>query len=207
MSGWRPALAHRPEMCSLNMGSLNFALHPLAKRHSEWKFDWERPYLEASEGFIFRNTFADIRAVAETMGPEGVRFEHECYDVGHLYNLAHCMDAGLFEPPVFVQFVMGVLGGIAAGTDNLVFMLRTADRLFGGGYLWSVIGAGAAQMPMVAAAVSMGGNVRVGLEDSLTIARGRLASSNAEQVAKARRIVEELGHELAPPTRRASAWA
>ena len=194
-----PALAHRPEMCSLNMGSLNFALHPLAKRHSEWKFDWERPYLEASEGFIFRNTFADIRAVAETMGPEGVRFEHECYDVGHLYNLAHCMDAGLFEPPVFVQFVMGVLGGIAAETDNLVFMLRTADRLFGGGYLWSVIGAGAAQMPMVAAAVSMGGNVRVGLEDSLTIARGRLASSNAEQVAKARRIVEELGHELATP--------
>jgi uncharacterized protein (DUF849 family) len=194
-----PAARFRPEMCSLNMGSLNFAFHPLADRYEDWQHDWEKPYLAASEGAIFRNTFADIRAVAETLGPQGVRFEHECYDVGHLYNLRFCMDRGMFRAPVFVQFVMGVLGGIAAEVENLVFLKRTADKLFGDGYRWSVIGAGAAQMPMALTAAQMGGHVRVGLEDSLFIGRGRLAASNAEQVAKVRRLIEEMGGEIATP--------
>lgn len=194
-----PALRFRPEMCSLNMGSLNFAFHPLAGRYSDWKEDWEQGYIAGSEGAIFRNTFADIRAVAEAMAPHGTRFEHECYDVGHLYNLKFCVDQGLFRAPLFIQFVMGILGGIAAEIDNLVFMKRTADRLFGDGYQWSVIGAGAAQMPMALTAGQMGGHVRVGLEDSLFIARGRLAASNAEQVARARRLLEEIGCEIATP--------
>ncbi|MFN3938105.1 MAG: 3-keto-5-aminohexanoate cleavage protein, partial [Gemmobacter sp.] len=156
-----PAARFRPEMCSLNMGSLNFSFHTLAGRYSDWKEEWERDYIAGSEGAIFRNTFADIRAVAETMGPLGTRFEHECYDVGHLYNLKFCVDQGLFRPPLFIQFVMGILGGIAAEIDNLVFLKRTADRLFGAGYQWSVIGAGAAQMPMALVAAQMGGHVRV----------------------------------------------
>lgn len=188
-----------PEMCSLNMGSMNFAFHGLAGRYETWKHDWEKPYIEGSEANIFRNTLADIREAAETLGPLGIKFEHECYDVGHLYNLRHCMDAGLFKAPVFLQFVFGVLGGIGADVDNLVFMKRTADRLFGDAYRWSVLGAGGAQMGLAATAAQMGGNVRVGLEDSLFIARGELATSNAQQVTKVRRIIEDLGHDVATP--------
>jgi uncharacterized protein (DUF849 family) len=195
----KPAMTFSPEMCSLNMGSMNFAFHPLAKRYDTWKFDWEKDYVEGSEGNIFRNTFADIREAAETLAPHDIKFEHECYDVGHLYNLRFCMDQGLFKAPVFLQFVLGILGGIGADIDNLVFMKRTADRLFGDDYRWSVLAAGAAQMPLATTASQMGGNVRVGLEDSLFISRGKLAESNAQQVAKIRRIVEDLGSEVASP--------
>ena len=194
-----PARRFSPEMCSLNMGSMNFSFHPLAKRYDTWQFDWEKEYVENSDTYIFRNTFRDIRTVAETLGPLGIKFEHECYDVGHLYNLKFCMDSGLFRPPVFIQFIFGILGGIGPDVDNLIFMKRTADRLFGSDYCWSVLGAGAAQMPLAATASQMGGNVRVGLEDSLLISRGQLADSNAQQVAKIRRIVEELGSEVAEP--------
>ncbi|MEL6564964.1 MAG: 3-keto-5-aminohexanoate cleavage protein [Pseudomonadota bacterium] len=188
-----------PEMCSLNMGSLNFAFHPLAGRYDSFKHDWEKDYIEGSEANIFRNTFADIRQAAETLGPLGIKFEHECYDVGHLYNLKFCMDAGMFKAPVFLQFVFGILGGIGADVDNLIFMKRTADRLFGDDYRWSVLGAGNAQMPLATTASQMGGNVRVGMEDSLFIRRGELATSNAQQVAKIKRIVEDLGSQVATP--------
>lgn len=194
-----PSLRFSPEMCSLNMGSMNFSFHPLAGRYEEWKFDWEKAYVEDSESYIFRNTFRDIRKVAESLAPHQVKFEHECYDVGHLYNLKFCVDSGLFKPPIFVQFIFGILGGIGPDVDNLIFMKRTADRLFGTGYRWSVLGAGAAQMPLATTASQMGGNVRVGLEDSLYISRGRLAESNSQQVAKIRRIVEDLGSEVATP--------
>ena len=188
-----------PEMCSLNMGSLNFAFHRLAERYDSFKHDWEKDYIEGSEANIFRNTFADIRQAAETLGPLGIKFEHECYDVGHLYNLKFCMDAGMFKAPVFLQFVFGILGGIGADVDNLIFMKRTADRLFGNDYRWSVLGAGNAQMPLATTASQMGGNVRVGMEDSLFIRRGELAASNAQQVAKIKRIVEDLGSQVATP--------
>jgi len=194
-----PALRFSPEMCSLNMGSMNFAFHPLAGRYETWKFDWEKEYVENSEGYIFRNTFADIRKVAGTLAPHDIKFEHECYDVGHLYNLKFCMDTGLFRAPVFLQFIFGILGGIGPEVDNLIFMKRTADRLFGDDYRWSVLGAGGAQMALATTASQMGGNVRVGLEDSLFISRGKLAVSNAQQVSKIRRIVEDLGCEVASP--------
>ncbi|MEM9630426.1 MAG: 3-keto-5-aminohexanoate cleavage protein [Pseudomonadota bacterium] len=195
-----PAKWASPEMCSLNMGSMNFSFHPIADRIKDFKYDWEEDYIRNSEGYIFRNTFADIRYVASELGGiHGVKFEHECYDVGHLYNLKFCMDAGLFKPPVFIQFIFGILGGIGPDIDNLVFMKRTADRLFGDDYQWSVLGAGGAQMPFATTASQMGGNVRVGLEDSLMISRGQLARSNAEQVTKIRRIVEDLGCEVATP--------
>ncbi|MCL4189719.1 MAG: 3-keto-5-aminohexanoate cleavage protein [Rhodobacteraceae bacterium] len=194
-----PALRFSPEMCSLNMGSINFSFHPLALRHDRWTFDWERDYVANSEGYIFRNTFRDIRAAATALAPHDIRFEHECYDVGHLYNLRFCMDQGLFRAPVFIQFVLGILGGIGADLDNLAFMKRTADKLFGHDYRWSVLAAGGAQMGLAAAAAQMGGHVRVGLEDSLHIGRGRLAASNAEQVARIRRILEDLGHNVAGP--------
>jgi uncharacterized protein (DUF849 family) len=193
------AVQFSPEMCSLNMGSMNFAFHGLAGRYDTWKHDWEKDYILGSEANIFRNTFADIRQAAETLGPLGIKFEHECYDVGHLYSLKHCMDAGLFKAPVFLQFVFGVLGGIGPDIDNLIFMKRTADRLFGDDYRWSVLGAGGAQMPLATTASQMGGNVRVGLEDSLFINRGELATSNAQQVTKIRRIIEDLGNEVATP--------
>ncbi|MTH99103.1 3-keto-5-aminohexanoate cleavage protein [Roseibium sp. RKSG952] len=193
-----PAKWASPEMCSLNMGSMNFSFHPIADKIKEFQYDWEEDYIRNSEGYIFRNTFADIRFVAKELGTgHNVKFEHECYDVGHLYNLKFCMDAGLFKAPVFIQFIFGILGGIGPDIDNLIFMKRTADRLFGDDYRWSVLGAGAAQMPFATTASQMGGNVRVGLEDSLMIARGQLAKSNAEQVTKIRRIVEDLGCEIA----------
>ncbi|NND16957.1 MAG: 3-keto-5-aminohexanoate cleavage protein, partial [Silicimonas sp.] len=188
-----------PEMCSLNMGSMNFAFHPLAARYESFRYDWEKAYIEGSEANIFRNTFADIKEAAKRLAPHDIKFEHEIYDVGHLYNLKFCMDTGLFKAPVFLQFVMGILGGIGADIENLVFMKKTADKLFGDSYRWSVLGAGAAQMPLATAASQMGGNVRVGLEDSLFIKRGELATSNAQQVEKIRRIVEDLGAEIATP--------
>jgi uncharacterized protein (DUF849 family) len=195
-----PAKEASPEMCSLNMGSMNFSMHPLADRYKDWKFDWEEAYLRNSDSYIFRNTFRDIAFVAKELGEgHGVKFEHECYDVGHLYNLKFCMDTGLFQPPVFIQFIFGILGGIGPDLDNLIFMKRTADRLFGDNYRWSVLGAGAAQMNLATTAAMMGGNVRVGLEDSLFISRGRLAASNAAQVTKIRGILEDLGHEIATP--------
>lgn len=189
-----------PEMCSLNMGSMNFALYPMAARYKEWKYEWERDYLIQSDDNIFRNTFRDIEKIYKLLGEgHGTKFEHECYDVGHLYNLAHCIDRGLFKPPVFLQLIFGILGGIGPDLDNLMFMKRTADRLFGDQYLWSVLAAGRHQMPFATQAAMMGGNVRVGLEDSLSISRGTPAKSNAEQVAKIRRIIEELGYDVASP--------
>jgi uncharacterized protein (DUF849 family) len=194
-----PALRFSPEMCSMNMGSMNFSFHPLVNRYPEFKFDWERDYIANSDTYIFRNTFADIRNAATQLAPHGIKFEHECYDVGHLYNLKFCMDIGLFKAPIFIQFVIGILGGIGADVENLVFMKRTADKLFGDNYRWSVLGAGGAQMSLAATASQMGGNVRVGLEDSLFISRGKLAESNAQQVQKIRRIVEDLGCQVATP--------
>ena len=189
-----------PEMCSLNMGSMNFALYPMAARYKTWKHDWEKSYLLNSDDNVFRNTFRDIERIYKTLGEgHGTKFEHECYDVGHLYNLAHCLDRGLFAPPVFLQLIFGILGGIGADTDNLVFMKKTADKLFGSAYRWSVLGAGRSQMPFATQATMMGGNVRVGLEDSVYIGRGKLADSNAQQVSKIRRIVEELGYDVATP--------
>jgi uncharacterized protein (DUF849 family) len=189
-----------PEMCSLNMGSMNFALYPMAARYKTWKHDWEEQYLLQSDQNIFRNTFRDIERIAKLLGDEhGVKFEHECYDTGHLYNLAHCVDRGLFKPPIFLQLIYGILGGIGPEFDNLLFMKRTADRLFGDQYEWSVLAGGRHQIPFATMATMIGGNVRVGLEDSLYIGRGKLATSNAEQVAKIRRIIEELGYEAATP--------
>ncbi len=195
----KPAKTFSAEMCSMNMGSMNFSFHPLAKRYDSWKFDWEKDYVEGSDGNIFRNTFRDIAEAATTLAPEDIKFEHECYDVGHLYNLKFCMDTGLFKAPIFIQFVMGILGGIGADIDNLVFMKKTADKLFGDQYRWSVLAAGAAQIPLAVTASQMGGHVRVGLEDSLFIQRGELASSNAQQVEKIRRLIEDLGNEIATP--------
>ena len=190
----------RPEMCSLNMGSMNFGLFPLADRYQSWKYDWEEPYLRATEDFVFKNTFRDISRIIATLGQEhGCRFEHECYDVGHLYNLAHFVDRKVVTPPFFIQMVFGVLGGIGPDIANLMFMKQTADRLFGSDYLWSVLAAGRFQMPFATQSVLLGGSVRVGLEDSLYIGRGKLAASNAEQVVKVRRIIEESGHEIATP--------
>lgn len=194
-----PALTFSPEMCSMNMGSMNFSFHPLAGRYESWKFDWEKDYVAQSDGYIFRNTFADIEMAAGQLAPHAIKFEHECYDVGHLYNLRFCMDIGLFKAPIFLQFVLGILGGIGADIDNLVFMKKTADKLFGKDYRWSVLAAGGAQMPLGTTATQMGGNVRVGLEDSLFISRGELAKSNAQQVAKIRRLIEDLGCEVASP--------
>jgi len=194
------AAKFQPELCSLNMGSLNFAFFPAAKRISEWKFAWEKDYVINSDDYIFRNTFRDIAYILETMSDAGTRFEHECYDVGHLYNLAHFLDRGLIRPGFFVQMIFGILGGIGPDLDNLVFMKQTADRLFGRDtFQWSVLAAGRHQMPFLTQAALMGGHVRVGLEDSLFIERGKLAVSNAEQVEKIVRILREMGHEPASP--------
>jgi 3,5-dioxohexanoate:acetyl-CoA acetone transferase len=189
-----------PEMCSLNMGSMNFALYPAAERITEWKHDWEKPFLENSDELIFRNTPRDIAHVLTEMGERrGARFEFECYDVGHLYMLRHFADRGMIKAPFFIQFVFGVLGGIGADPDNLIHMKRIADKLFGDDYRFSVLAAGRQQMPMATIAAAMGGHVRVGLEDSLMIDRGVLAKSNAEQVARIRGIVEGLGRTVASP--------
>ena len=193
------ALRFQPEMCSLNMGSMNFSFHAMGGKIKDWKFPWEKQYILDSEKFIFRNTFTDIRRNYELMADFGTRYEHECYDIGHLYNLAYFLDAGLAKPPLFIQSVFGILGGIGADPDNVVFMRRTADRLFGDQYVWSVLAAGRHQMPLITQAAMMGGNVRVGLEDSLFIGRGAQAKSNAEQVTKIRRILGELGLEAATP--------
>lgn len=193
-------LQAKPEMCSLNMGSMNFAIFGMADRYSNWKHPWEEPYLRNTDNHIFRNTFRDIERILKDLGEEhGVRFEHECYDVGHLYNLAYFVDRGLIKPPFFIQNIFGILGGIGADMRNLMFMKETADRLFGDDYRWSVLAAGRNQMPYSTQAAMMGGNVRVGLEDSLYIGKGKLAKNNAEQVAKIRRILEELGMEIATP--------
>jgi uncharacterized protein (DUF849 family) len=191
------ALKFHPEMCSLNMGSINFSMHPLVEKVSEWKFSWEREYLLASEAFIFRNTFRDITRIYQLMTDHGTRFEHECYDIGHLYNLAYFLDKGIVKPPLFIQSVFGILGGIGPESDNVVFMKRTADRLFGDDYIWSVLAAGRHQMPVATQAALMGGNVRVGLEDSLHIERGQLAKSNADQVKKIKRLLGEFSLEVA----------
>ena len=190
-----------PEMCSLNMGSMNFALYPAAERITDWKFDWEKPFLEGSEDLVFKNTPRDISRVLTEMGQErGARFEFECYDIGHLYMLKHFVDRGLVEKPLFIQFVFGVLGGMGADPENLMHMKGIADKLFGDGYMFSVLAAGRHQMPLITMAAAMGGHVRVGLEDSLMIARRTFAKSNAEQVRKIRRIVEDLGREVATPS-------
>lgn len=194
----RSAVRFQPEMCSLNMGSMNFAIFPAARRISEWKHEWERDYVVNSDDFIFRNTFRDIAYILETLGAAGTKFEHECYDVGHLYNLAHFVDRDLVKPPFFIQMIFGILGGIGADLDNLMFMKQTCDRLFGAeSYKWSVLAAGRHQMPFITQAALLGGNVRVGLEDSLFIERGVLAVSNAQQVEKIGRILAEMGHEPA----------
>jgi uncharacterized protein (DUF849 family) len=194
------ALAFAPEMCSLNMGSMNFGLYPMLARYHDFQHDWERPHLEGTRDFIFRNTFADIESILHKLGEErGARFEFECYDVGHLYTLAHFLDRGLVRPPLFVQTIFGILGGIGADPENLAHMRRIADKLFGADYYWSVLAAGRHQMNLGAMAVTMGGNIRVGLEDNLYGGPGRLAESNAEQVRAARTIIEGLSLELAMP--------
>jgi len=191
---------YEPEMCSLNMGSMNFALYPAAAKIETWKHDWEKPFLENSDDLVFKNTPRDIARILTELGTErGARFEFECYDLSHLYMLRHFADRGVVEPPFFIQFVFGVLGGVGADPANLMHMKLIADGLFGADYAFSVLAAGRHQMPMATMAATLGGHVRVGLEDSLMIARGTLARSNAEQVAKIRRIVEELGREPATP--------
>jgi uncharacterized protein (DUF849 family) len=196
----RPAATFKPEVASLNMGSMNFGLYPMLGRYKTFKHAWEQPYLEGSRERIFKNTFADIEYILTTCAENGTRFEIECYDIGHLYTLAHFADRGVVKPPFFVQSVFGILGGIGAHPEDVMHMRRTADRLFGRTtYHWSVLGAGRNQMPIAAMAAAMGGNVRVGLEDSLWIGPGRLAESNAAQVRQARQIIEGLGLQIATP--------
>jgi uncharacterized protein (DUF849 family) len=194
--------AAAPEMASLNMGTMNFALYPMAARITEWTHDWEKPFLEGSDDLVFRNTPRDIARILTELGRErGARFEFECYDIGHLHMLRHFADRGLIEPPYFIQFVFGVLGGMGPEPETLTHMVRLADKLFGNDYMFSVLAAGRHQMPMAAQAAAMSGHVRVGLEDCLTIAPGTLARSNAEQVAKVRGIVEGIGREVVGPDR------
>ena len=194
------ALKAEPEMASLNMGSINFGLFPLLDKYETWQHDWEPQFLGMTNDYVFKNTFKDIAYILQNLGEGcGTRFEFECYDMGHLYNLAHFVDRGLVKPPFFIQTIFGILGGIGAEIDNLVHMRRTALRLFGSDHVWSVLAAGRHQMPFATTAATMGGNVRVGLEDSLYIAKGQLAESNAQQVAKMRRILEDLSLEIATP--------
>ena len=195
----QPALVLKPEVASLNMGSMNFGLFPMLSRFKDFKHDWERPYLEGSKDLIFRNTFGDIETVLKDLSANGTRYEFECYDTAHLYSLAHFVERGLIKAPFFVQTVFGILGGIGGHPEDVMHMKRTADRLFGNDYRWSVLGAGRSQMKIAAMAASMGANVRVGLEDSLWIGPGQLAASNAQQVRKVRDILEGLGLEIATP--------
>ncbi len=193
----RPAAHFKPEVASLNMGTMNFGLYPMLNRTKDFKFDWERPYIEGSRSGFFKNTFADIEYILTTCANNGTRFEIECYDIGHLYTLAHFVDRKIVKPPLFVQSVFGILGGIGPHPEDVAHMKRTADRLFGNDYHWSVLGAGANQLRIAAMSASMGGNVRVGLEDSLWAGPGKLAESNAEQVRLVRQVIEGLGLEVA----------
>ena len=195
----QPAKVLKPEVASMNMGTMNFGLFPMLERFKEFKFDWERPYLEGSKDLIFRNTYGDLETVLTELSANQTRYEFECYDTSHLYNLAHFVDRGLVQAPFFVQTVFGILGGIGSHPDDVMHMKRTADRLFGKDYRWSVLGAGRSQMPIAAMSAAMGGNVRVGLEDSLWIGPGKLAESNAQQVRKVREIIEGLGLVVATP--------
>ncbi len=195
----QPSMRFAPELASLNMGSMNFALFPMLARFKEFKHAWEREALEASRDLIFRNTFKDIEYALAQCAANDTRFEFECYDVSHLYNLAHFVERGLVKAPFFVQTVFGILGGIGTHPDDVLHMKRTADRLFGNDYHWSVLGAGKDQLRLAGMSASMGGNVRVGLEDSLWLGRGTLAESNAAQVRQARQIIEGLGLEIASP--------
>ncbi len=192
-----PAATFKPEIASLNMGTMNFGLFPMLQRQKEFKYDWEKPYIEGTRAGMFKNTFADIEYILTTCANNGSRFEIECYDIGHLYTLRHFADRGVVKPPFFIQSVFGILGGIGPHPEDVLHMKRTADRLFGAEYHWSVLGAGRNQMPIAAQAASMGGNVRVGMEDSLWLGPGRLTKSNAEQVANVRKIIEGLGLEVA----------
>jgi uncharacterized protein (DUF849 family) len=194
-----PAATFKPEVASLNMGSINFALFHLLDRYKEFKHAWEREFLESTRDLVFRNSFKDIEYILRTCSGNNTRFEFECYDIAHLYNLKHFLDRGLVKPPLFIQSVFGILGGIGVHPEDVMQMKRTADRLFGDLYQWSVLGAGRNQMPIAAMAAAMGGNVRVGLEDSLWIGKGRLAQSNAEQVRAVRQILEGLGLNIATP--------
>jgi len=194
-------LQAKPEMCSLNLGSMNFSIHPIAEKFTHWRYDWEKPKIEGMKHGIFRNTFADIEYILENLGESGTRFELECYDVGHLYNLAHFVDLGIVKPPIFIQAVFGILGGLGPDPENIFVMRSTADRLFGrDNYHFSVLGAGRHQMSLLTVGAVMGANVRVGMEDNLYLGPGIKATSNAEQVRKIRRILEELSFEIATPS-------
>jgi uncharacterized protein (DUF849 family) len=193
----KPAAHFKPEVASLNMGTMNFGLYPMLARQKEFKHAWEREYIEGSRSGFFKNTFADIEYILKTCRDNGTRFEVECYDIGHLYTLAHFAERKIVEPPFFVQSVFGILGGIGPHPDDVMHMKRTADRLFGDQYRWSVLGAGRNQLPIAAMSAAIGGNVRVGLEDSLWAGKGKLATSNAEQVRLVRQIIEGLGLEIA----------
>ncbi len=195
----RPCSVLKPEVASLNMGSMNFGLYPMLERTKDFKFDWEKPYLEGSRDRIFKNTFVDIENILTTCAANNTRFEIECYDIGHLYTLRHFADRGIVKPPFFIQSVFGILGGIGPHPEDVQHMKRTADRLFGDQDQWSVLGAGRNQLPIAAQAIALGGNVRVGLEDSLWAGPGRLAKTNAEQVKLARQMIEALGLEVATP--------
>lgn len=195
----KPAVNFKPEVASLNMGTMNFGLFPMLNRYKEFKFEWERKYLEGSRSGFFRNTFADMEYILTECSNNNTRFEIECYDIGHLYTLAHLADRELIKPPFFVQSVFGILGGIGNHPEDIMMMKRTADRLFGDDYRWSVLGAGRHQMRVASIAAAMGGNVRVGLEDSLWAGAGKLAQNNAEQVRMVRQILEGQGLEIATP--------
>lgn len=195
----QPAMVFKPEVASLNMGSMNFGLYPMLKRFTEFDHEWERQHLENSRDLVFKNTFSDIERILCIGNENGTRFEFECYDISHLYNLAHFVERGLAKTPLFIQSVFGLLGGIGAHPEDLMHMKRTADRLFGDEYQWSILGAGRYQIPLASQGVAQGSNVRVGLEDSLWIAPGELAQSNADQVAKIRQVIEGLSFEVATP--------
>jgi uncharacterized protein (DUF849 family) len=195
----KPAAAFKPEVASLNMGSINFGLFHLLDRYQEFQHDWEPEFLAATRDLVFRNSFQDIEYILSTCYENGTRFEFECYDIAHLYNVKHFLDRGLVKPPLFIQSVFGILGGIGTHPEDVMHMKRTADRLFGDAYQWSVLGAGASQFRIAAMAASMGGNVRVGLEDSLWLGPGELAPDNAAQVTKVRGVLEGLGYEVATP--------
>jgi uncharacterized protein (DUF849 family) len=196
----KPAAVFKPEVASLNMGSINFGLFHLLDRYKDFKYDWEPEFLAATKDLVFRNSFQDIEYILKTCYENNTRFEFECYDIAHLYNLKHFLDRGLVKPPLFIQSVFGILGGIGTHPEDIMHMKRTADRLFGDAYRWSVLGAGASQMRIAAMAAAMGGNVRVGLEDSLWLGPGELAPTNASQVTKVRQVLEGLGYDIATPS-------